>query len=76
MHFDWQERTDLDACKTVREKMSREEAQLFAKRTHDAVKWARNNLEKAQATQAKSANKHRREPDFGPGDYVFISRKG
>ena len=25
---------------------------------------------------ARQANRHRRQPDFGPGDYVFVIKKG
>ena len=74
LHFDWQERTRQSP--TPREQLSREEAQAFAQRAHGAVQWARENLFKAQKRQSEQANRHRREPDFGVGDWVYVSRKG
>ena len=74
LHFDWEHRTKKSP--TPREQLTREEAQQFAKRAYDAVEFARKHLEKAQQRQSQQANKHRREPDFGVGDFVYISRKG
>ena len=73
-HFDWRERTT--ASPTPREQLTREQAQQFARRAHDAVAWARANLFRAQQRQQKQANKKRREPDFTIGDYVYVTRKG
>src|SRR5215469_12562607 len=39
LHFDWERRTKESP--TPREQLTREEAQLFAKRAHDAVEYAR-----------------------------------
>ena len=74
MQFDWKERTQRSA--TVREQITREEAQAFASRTYEAVKWAKINLQRAQDRQSRQANKHRREPDFEVGDTVYVTRKG
>jgi hypothetical protein len=74
MHFDWKERTKKAA--TARERLTREEAQIFAARANEAVQWARTNLERAQARQSTQANKHRRKPDFAVGDQVYVTRKG
>ena len=53
---------------TVREQLTREEAQAFASRSHGAIEWVRGNLEKAQKAMIIQANKHRREPDFTVDD--------
>src|SRR5579871_4891225 len=74
LHFDWERRTKKSS--TPREQLTREEAQQFAKRAHDAVEFARKNLEKSQQRESQQANKHRREPNFGVGDFVYVSRKG
>ena len=74
MHFDWKERTTTSP--TIREQLTREEAQAFASRTHEAVKWATENLKLAQERQTVQANRHRREPDFTTGDWVYVTRKG
>lgn len=74
LHFDWENRTRNSA--TPREQLTREEAQQFAKRAHEAVEFARQNLKKAQERQSQQANKHRREPDFNVGDHVYVTRKG
>ena len=74
MHFDWKERTHEAA--TIRERLTQEEAQAFASRAHDAVKWAHANLKKTQERQTAQANKHRRKPDFAVGDSVYITRRG
>jgi hypothetical protein len=73
-HFDWKERTT--ASSTPREQLTREQAQQFARRAHDAVAWARANLFRAQQRQQQQANKKRREPDFTVGNYVYVTRKG
>ena len=73
-HYDWEERTRTFSSPT--ERMNREQAQSFAQRAHQVWQWARENLKKAQERQARQANKKRREPDFGPGDSVYVSTKG
>ena len=65
--FNWDRPTEPQ---TVRERLSHEEAQQYAKRLEEAWEVARRNLEKAQKSMEKQANKHRREPDFGVGDLV------
>jgi len=61
---------------TPHEKLTRQEAQAFVRRTWDAVNWARGNLARAQERQTRQANRHRREPDFEVGDRVYVTRKG
>ena len=45
LHFHWKDHTQ--SFSTVREQLIREEAQAFAIRAHNAVKWAKENLEQA-----------------------------
>ncbi|KAF2195937.1 hypothetical protein GQ43DRAFT_384389, partial [Delitschia confertaspora ATCC 74209] len=73
MHFDWEERTLSSA--TIKEQFTREEVQRYIKKRHDAVNWAIQNMTKAQAAQTIQANKKRREPNFGVGDWVYLLRK-
>lgn len=72
--FDWENRTHDFKTLSAREKLSRKEAQDMAitlKQYHDA---AREALKRTQHKMATQANKHRREPDFGVGDKVFIKK--
>lgn len=75
MSFDWHERTDLDECKTIKERLNRQESQLFAQRTAETIEWARENLGRAKERQDNQANKIRRETDFGVDDLVRLSKK-
>jgi hypothetical protein len=70
--FDWER---PEGPQTVREKLSHEEAQQYAKRLEEAWKVARTNLEKAQKSMEQQANKYRREPDFTIGDMVWVTTK-
>jgi hypothetical protein len=70
--FDWER---PEGPQTVREKLSYEEAQQYAKRLEEAWKVACTNLEKAQKLMEQQANKHRREPDFTVGDMVWVMIK-
>jgi hypothetical protein len=70
--FDWDR---PEGPQTVREKLSYEEAQQYAKRLEEAWMVARTNLEKAQKLIKQQANKHRREPDFTEGDMVWVTTK-
>jgi len=70
--FDWDRPTEPQ---TVREKFSHEEAQQYVRRLEEAWKVTRTNLEKAQRLMVKQANKHRREPDFGVKDFVWVTTK-
>jgi transposase InsO family protein len=70
--FDWDRPT---GPQTVREKLSREEAQQYVKRLEQAWKVARENILKAQKAMETQANRHRREPDFDVGDSVWVSTK-
>ena len=73
LHFNWKECTQSSG--TVREQLTREEAQAFAARAHDAIKWAKDNLQRAQDRMTAQANKHQREPDFGVDDWVYVMHK-
>jgi hypothetical protein len=70
--FDWDR---PEGPQTVREKLSHEEAQQYAKRLEEAWVVARTNLEKAQKSMEQQANKHRREPDFTVGDMVWVTTR-
>jgi transposase InsO family protein len=70
--FDWKRSSEPQ---TAREKLSHEEAQQYARRLEEAWKAARANIQKAQESMERQANKHRREPDFGVGDFVWVTTK-
>jgi transposase InsO family protein len=70
--FDW---TQPEPYSSVREKLSTEEAREIAGRLESARKIAQANIRKAQEVMQRQANKHRREPDFGPKDKVWITTK-
>ena len=53
--FDWDRPTEP---LTVREKLSREEAQQYVKRLESAWKVAQENVMRAQQSMEKQANKH------------------
>lgn len=72
MTFDWEARTVKSP--TPRERLSREEAQQFAKRRAEAVAFARANIAKAQEAQRRQANKSRRVIDWVVGDKVYVRR--
>ena len=74
MVFDWRRRDESKG--PPREKLATEAAQQFAKRAHQAWETAKEDLRKAQERQKQQADKKRREPDFEPGDLVYVSRKG
>ena len=60
---------------TVCEKLSYKEAQQYVRQLEEAQKVAHLNLEKAQRSIVKQANKHRREPNFRVGDSVQVTIK-
>jgi hypothetical protein len=70
--FDW---TQPEPYSSVREKLSTEEAREIAGRLESACKIAQANIRKAQEVMQRQANKHRREPDFGLKDKVWITTK-
>lgn len=70
--FDWRAPT---SPATVKERLSREEAQGMVRRIHNALDTARIIMKKAQEKKEKDVNPHRREPDFAPGDKVWVSTK-
>jgi hypothetical protein len=70
--FDWDKPT---GPQTMHEKLSYEEAQKYIKRLEQAWKVARENIERAQQSMERQANKHRREPGFNVGDSVWITMK-
>jgi len=74
LHFNWEERTREASSPT--EQLTREQAQQYAQRNHQAIQLAKQNLEVSQKQMAAQANKTRREPDFKVGDSVYVTRKG
>ncbi len=70
--FDW---TPADEPKTVRERLSREEAQQYAKRLEETWQLAKESIKKTQKAMETQANKQRREPDFDVEDLVWITTK-
>src|SRR6202022_4900002 len=68
--FDWDRPTDPQS---VWEKLSWQEARQYAKRLESAWEAACKNIQKAQESMVKQANKHRREPDFDVGDSLWVS---
>lgn len=75
MTFDWESRTKGLHRLPPRERLLRKEAQEFAERVHQYVEVARHHLHQSQQRMIDQANKHRRDPDFGVGDYVYIIKK-
>ena len=47
----------------------------MAKALHDVQEQARSSIKRQQDRMTVLANKHRREPDFGIGDWVVIRKK-
>jgi transposase InsO family protein len=70
--FDW---TQPDPYSSVREKLSTEEAREYVKRMESVCTTAQANIRKTQEVMQGQANRHRREPDFGPKDKVWITTK-
>ena len=68
--FDWK---NAEEPLTVRERLSREKAQSFTSRLHDAWLQTRENIKKAQESMERQANERRRKPDFSPSDFVWVS---
>jgi transposase InsO family protein len=75
MSFDWNRPAETDNF-TARERILRMDARSLAERMQTVWELARTNMAKAQESQSRQANKHRREVDFGPGDSVWVSTKG
>jgi transposase InsO family protein len=72
MSFDWEARSQQSLSEA--ETLSREDAVKMTSRIQEAVLLAKEHLEKAQATQKKQADKHRRPEDFKTGDYVMVTK--
>ena len=68
--FDWSNRTTGRLL--VKERLNREQAQAMTRRLHDAITWAVKNIRDSQERMTTQANKHRREPDFDVGDWVWV----
>jgi transposase InsO family protein len=68
--FDWHNAT------APRElNLNRRQAQHWVKDLQKAWNVAKEGIEEAQEQQRAQANKHRREEDFGVGDYVMVTTK-
>ena len=72
MSFDWK---PLSNSLPRLEKLNREDARKQAERMKEIWEMAAINMNRAQRNMEHQANKHRREPDFGVGDKVFLSLK-
>lgn len=74
LHWDWEKRTTETS--TPRELANRQEAQQWVQEKRQALEYirkqVRDNLTAAQARQSRNANRHRRDPDFHVGDYVYV----
>lgn len=73
LDFDWRDAEYKP--KTVREKLSRDEAKAQTHRIQEAVEWARKQMAKSQEEMRTFANRKRREPDFDVGSKVFVTKK-
>jgi hypothetical protein len=58
MLFDWEAR--LRKPTNPRNRVSQQQAQIFAKQRFEAIRFARNNLVTTQQTYEKQANRYRR----------------
>jgi hypothetical protein len=68
--FDWHNAT------APRElNLDRRQAQQWVESLQKAWNMAKEGIEKAQGQQRTQANKHRREEDFGVGNYVMVTTK-
>ena len=74
-HFDWNKRTIDWTTMPPREQLSRQEAQTWASKIQEFVTVAKTGLALRQKEMTKQANRSRREPDFGVGDFVLIIRR-
>jgi hypothetical protein len=70
--FDWNRPKEPA---TVRERLSYDEAQGFARTMHEAWETARAIMKKAQEKNERDTNRDRRQIDFGEGDKVWISTR-
>ena len=73
--YDWREH-EGEHGPSEPETMGARAAREYARRCHAAWAKARETLQAAQARQKKQADRKRREPDFGVGDFVYVARKG
>ena len=71
--FDWRAPRKPE---NAREKLAVEGAVAMARRMHDTWEWAKLKQAEAQSKKARDVNAHRREPDFGVKDMVWLSTKG
>jgi len=72
--FNWERQTNLTGL-PVKEKISRQEAQLHAETIRGYISTARETAQKTQAQTRNQANKHQQDPDFNVRDQVFIVKK-
>lgn len=73
--IDWEARTgELDGL-PAKERLNREEAQQVVKTIQDYTETARKIAGMAQERMERAVNQHRRIPDFGPGDKVYILKR-
>lgn len=70
--FDWQAPKKPE---TAKQQIAFKEATCFARRLFDVWNFAKDAISRAQATMVQAANRHRREPDWKPKDFVYLSTK-
>jgi transposase InsO family protein len=73
--FDWETQVDPQAADTPKERLNRDEAKALVTRLHESWQRAQEDMARSQERYAAQANRHRREPDFGIGDKVWVSTK-
>jgi hypothetical protein len=72
--FDWKVKTQLEGL-PPKEKLNRQDAQQLAETLQRYLETARATMGTAQERMVAQANKHRRQPDFGIGDHVYIIKR-
>jgi hypothetical protein len=72
MSIDWKA---PEKPETARQELAQGEAKDLIQKMEQAWEWVRDNLREAQEKKQRDVNPHRREPDFKPGDKVWLSTK-
>ena len=74
MSFDWSQPIIGEPI-SVHKQFSQDKAIKFTKRIYSAWEIAYNRIQRAQESQWRQANKHRRPIDFQVRDKVYVSTK-
>jgi transposase InsO family protein len=70
--FDWK---PLEKGLPRAERMNREDARNRVESMKEVWDWVQQNLQRAQINMKKQADRHRREPDFEKGSFVYLNMK-